>query len=194
MAEAFNAGVEPGGLTTTEEIRILLGYMLRTVQSPIKREAVTDIIVGNGMANYFDTEEAIADLLKMGHLTQDDGLLAVTSTGEEIAQSLFRRIPYSLRERSVNTALGLLKRRETEKDNRVTVEKNPFGGYTVCCRVMDKEQEMFSVSLRVADERQGESIKERFLKNPSLLYRGVLAILNGNTGLTPDGTQIVLDI
>jgi len=28
MADAFTAGVEPGGLTSTQEIRILLCYML----------------------------------------------------------------------------------------------------------------------------------------------------------------------
>ena len=51
MFDAFSAGVEPGGLRTTEEIKILLCYMLHTVQQPMPRGDVTDIVVGGGMAN-----------------------------------------------------------------------------------------------------------------------------------------------
>ena len=51
MADAFTAGVEPGGLTNLQEIRILLCYMLHTVGQPVPRDAVTEIIIGGGMAN-----------------------------------------------------------------------------------------------------------------------------------------------
>ena len=51
MADAFMAGVEPGGLTNVQEIRILLCYMLHSVGAPIPRDALTDIITAGGMAN-----------------------------------------------------------------------------------------------------------------------------------------------
>ena len=109
MADAFMAGVEPGGLTSVQEIRILLCYMLQSVAAPIPRDALTDIITAGGMANYFDTEDAIEDLIRLQHLVQtEDRLVATTVTGNQIGESLGVRIPYTLRERSVKAALQLL--------------------------------------------------------------------------------------
>ncbi len=195
MADAFAAGVEPGGLSTAEEIKILLCYMLTTVNCPMRRDEVTDILTGGGMANYFDIEEAIEELVRLQHLVQtEDRLIAATVTGAQIGENLSVRIPYTLRERSVKAALQLLRRRELEKDNRVTTQKCPDGGYEVICTVMDKGRSLLSVSLHVGDEWQAAQIREQFLKDPALLYQGTLAVLTGSAALRRSGKQIVIDI
>ena len=126
MNDTFAAGVEPGGLRTSQEIKILICYLLRTVEQPMLRDDVTDILVGNGMANYFDIEEAMEELLRLQHLVQsDDRRIATTVSGAQIGDELSVRIPYTLRERSVKAALRLLRRRSIEKDNTVTVDRSP---------------------------------------------------------------------
>jgi hypothetical protein len=189
------AGVEPGGLTNVQEIRILLCYMLHTVAAPIPRDALTDIITAGGMANYFDTEDAIEDLIRLQHLVQtEDRLLATTVTGNQIGESLGVRIPYTLRERSVKAALQLLKRREIEQDNKVDIRRLDDGGCQVTCTVMDQGKPLLSVALRVADEHQAAQIKENFLADPSFLYRGNLAVLTGDASLRRAGTQLVIKL
>ena len=195
MADAFTAGVEPGGLTNVQEIRILLCYMLHTVGAPIPRDALTDIITAGGMANYFDTEDAIEDLIRLQHLVQtEDRLLATTVTGNQIGESLGVRIPYTLRERSVKAALQLLKRREVERDNKVDIRKLEEGGYAVTCAVQDRGRDLLSVTLRVADNLQAEQIREHFLADPSLLFRGNLAILTGDSAMRKAGTEMVIKL
>ena len=193
MADAFLAGVEPGGLTNVQEIRILLCYMLNSVAAPIPRDALTDIITAGGMANYFDTEDAIEDLIRLQHLVQtEDRLVATTVTGNQIGDSLGVRIPYTLRERSVKAALQLLKRREVERDNKVNIRKLEEGGYEVTCTVMDGERALLSVTLRVSDPHQAEQIKEQFLTDPALLYRSNLAVLTGDAGMRRAGSELVI--
>ena len=193
MADAFMAGVEPGGLTNVQEIRILLCYMLNSVAAPIPRDALTDIITAGGMANYFDTEDAIEDLIRLQHLVQtEDRLVATTVTGNQIGDSLGVRIPYTLRERSVKAALQLLKRREVERDNKVNIRKLEEGGYEVTCTVMDGERALLSVTLRVSDPHQAEQIKEQFLTDPALLYRSNLAVLTGDAGMRRAGSELVI--
>lgn len=195
MFDAFSAGVEPGGLRSTEEIKILLCYMLHTVQQPMARADVTDILVGNSMANYFDIENAIEDLLRLQHLVEgEEHRIATTVTGGQIAEALSVRIPYTLRERSAKAALELLRRRRTEADNPVTVEKLADGGCLVTCAVMDGGKMIFSVQLRVADEWQADQIREHFLQNPALLYRADLAVLTGEVNLRRGGSQLVIKL
>ena len=195
MADAFMAGVEPGGLTNVQEIRILICYMLQAVAAPIPRDALTDIITAGGMANYFDTEEAIEDLIRLQHLVQtEDRLVATTVTGNQIGESLGVRIPYTLRERSVKAALQLLKRRKVEEDNKVDIRKTEEGGYEVTCTVMDGERVLLSVTLPVTDAWQAEQIKEQFLADPALLYRSNLAVLTGDAGMRRAGTELVIKL
>ena len=195
MADAFMAGVEPGGLTNVQEIRILLCYMLKSVAAPIPRDALTDIITAGGMANYFDTEDAIEDLIRLQHLVQsDDKLVATTVTGNQIGESLGVRIPYTLRERSVKAALQLLKRREVERDNKVDIRKLEEGGYEITCTVMDGERALLSVTLRVSDHWQAEQIKEQFLTDPALLYRSNLAVLTGDANMRRAGSELVIKL
>lgn len=195
MSDTFAAGVRPGGLRSAEEIKILLCYILHSVGQPLPRDSVTEIITADGMANYFDTEEAIEELLRLQHLVQgEDRLLATTVTGGQIGDSLSTRIPYTLRERSVQAALKLLKRRSVEKDNKADIRKLPEGGYEVACRLMDGERCLLQVILPVADEFQAAYVKERFLEDPSLLYRSNLAVLTGDAGLRRAGTQLVIKL
>ena len=195
MADAFMAGVEPGGLTNVQEIRILLCYMLHTVAAPVPRDALTDIITAGGMANYFDTEDAIEDLIRLQHLVQtEDRLIATTVTGNQIGESLGVRIPYTLRERSVKAALQLLKRRKVEQDNKVDIRKVEEGGYEVTCTVMDGARVLLSVTLPVTDAWQAEQIKEQFLTDPALLYRSNLAVLTGDAGMRRAGTELVIKL
>lgn len=195
MADAFMAGVEPGGLTSVQEIRILLCYMLQSVAAPIPRDALTDIITAGGMANYFDTEDAIEDLIRLQHLVQtEDRLVATTVTGNQIGESLGVRIPYTLRERSVKAALQLLKRRQVEQDNKVEMRKTEEGGYEVTCTVMDGERVLLSVTLPVSDSWQAEQVKEQFLADPALLYRSNLAVLTGDANMRRAGSELVIKL
>lgn len=195
MADTFAAGVEPGGLKTAQEIKILICYMLSTVNCPMVRDDVTDIIVGAGMANYFDTEDAMEELLRLQHLVEgDDRLIATTATGHQIGEMLYVRVPYTLRERSVKAAMQLLKRREIEQDNTVDIRKLDDGGYEVTCTVMDQGTPLMAVTMRVADRWQAEQIKEHFLADPSLLYKGTLAVLTGDTSLRRAGKQLIVKL
>lgn len=195
MYDAFTAGVEPGGLNNTQEIKILLCYMLYSVKQPIQRDDLVDILLSRGMANYFDTENAIEELLRHGHLTEgEDKLLTVTNTGGQIGDNLSVRVPYTLRERAVEGALQLLKRHRIEEENKVEIRRLEGGGYEVTCIVLDGERALMSTTLRVADEWQANEVKERFLTDPALLYRSSLAVLTGDTVTARAGTQLVIDI
>ena len=87
MQDAFSAGVEPGGLYTVQEIKILICYMLLGVGEPLPRDAITDILAGDGMANFFEITAAIDELTRQGHLTEQDDLVSPTDTGRQVAST-----------------------------------------------------------------------------------------------------------
>ncbi len=191
IQDAFSAGVEPGGLYTSQEIKILICYMLLGVGEPMDRQMVTELIAGNGMANFFETAAAVDELARQGHLTEEEGRISLTETGRQVGDTLAGMIPYTLRERSVKAALQLLTRIRREQENTVELEKLDHG-YRVTCTIQDSASPLMSVSLRVADDMQAGLIRENFLDDPTLLYRSLLAILTGDAGMRRADTEIAI--
>ena len=191
IQDAFSAGVEPGGLYTSQEIKILICYMLLGVGEPMERQMVTELIAGNGLANFFETAAAVDELARQGHLTEEEGRISLTETGRQVGDTLAGMIPYTLRERSVKAALQLLTRIRREQENTVELEKLDHG-YRVTCTIQDSASPLMSVSLRVADNMQAGLIRENFLDDPTLLYRSLLAILTGDAGMRRADTEIAI--
>ncbi len=192
--DAFSAGVEPGGLYSSQEIKILICYMLAGVDEPLPRQSVLEIIATGGMANFFEAGAAIDELIRLHNLTEgEDGRLYLTEDGRQAASTLSGMIPFTLRERSVQAALKLLTRMRREKENRVTVKKLEHGRL-VTCEIQDAGQPLLSFSLRVADDLQAGLIRERFLEDPTLIYSSLIALLTGDAAWKRNDKRIEIDL
>ncbi len=183
--DALTAGVSPGGLIDYHQILLLICYMLRHVGQPMVQEHITSIIYENGLANFFEVNAAIGDLMERGHITssQDpdtgDIMLQVTESGREVAVALESDLPLSVRERAVTAAVQLLARRNIERQNQVDIVTRE-NGVAVTCHVSDGKHDLMALTLLVGDRMQAEAIREHFLSNPTRVYQGVLALQTGD--------------
>lgn len=193
IKEAFSSGVEPGGLYAREDIQLLICYMLMSVDAPMPRQDVLDIVSGGGMANLFETGAAIDELVQRGTLTEENDLLKIQESGRQAARMLYNRLPYTLRERSVKAAMQLLARRRNERESSIQIEELE-NGILVTCTIHDGPSPLMAVSLRVADQMQAQMIREKFLDNPTLVYRSLIAMLTGNAGMYMENSRIVIDL
>ena len=133
--DAFSAGVEPGGLWHKNDIRILLCYILASVNAPLSRQDLTRIIQEKGLANYFEVEDALASLLTQGNIAQDrEGRCTVTPAGREIADSLDATLPLSVRDKALEAAFTLLAQAKAQRENRVDLTKTKRG-YQITCHI-----------------------------------------------------------
>ena len=66
--DAFTGGIEPGGLRTKNEIRILICYLLASVNAPLSKNDILSIIQDNGLANYFEVTDALSELTEHGNV------------------------------------------------------------------------------------------------------------------------------
>lgn len=182
--DTFDAGIEPGGLRDSNEIKVLLCYILKTVKKPLSFDSLNEILQGDGLVNYFEFAQSLHELLLSGHvdLIQDGGVdyYKVTRLGAGTAELFERRLPASIREKAVKAAVRLLARIRRESENRVEIGADPGGGYAVDCVVLDQGDDLMRVRLLVPDMRQAELVKRQFLQSPETVYKGVLALLTGD--------------
>ena len=187
--DAFSAGVEPGGLWNKNDIRILLCYILASVNAPLARQDLTRIIQEKGLANYFEAEDALASLVAQGNVAQEpDGCYTVTAAGREIAHSLDATLHLSVRDKALKAAFTLLAHAKAQRENRVDLRETEQG-LQVTCHVSGGDTDLMTLSLYVPDKAQAEMVRECFFQDPEGLYQLVMATLTGDTALAREYFQ-----
>lgn len=177
--DAFTGGVDPGGLWTKNDIRILICYILSSVDGPLSEEDLREVLQGKALANYFETGDALAALEAAGSITRGKEGYAVAPKGREIAAGLDTDLPLSVRDKALEAALTLMARSRSRRENRVQVEDLPNGCRVRCAVFGGKDTQLMEVALYVPDRAQARVVEENFYKDPEGVYRLLLAALTG---------------
>lgn len=179
--DAFDAGIELGGLRNRDDIRLLVCYLLKSVDAPMTRQMLNEAMQEDGLANYFEVGQAIEELLKTGNITADiedeEEVISVTNRGREAAELLQTSLPKTVREKAVNSAIRLMTRARVERENQIEVKKEDDGGYTITFSLTDRGTAMMKLSIYVCDSLQLEQVKQNFIDDPVKVYSAIITSL-----------------
>lgn len=179
--DAFDAGIELGGLRNRDDIRLLVCYLLKSVDSPMTRQMLNEAMQEDGLANYFEVGQAIEELLKTANITADilgeDEVIFVTQKGREAAEMLEMSLPKTVREKAVNSAIRLITKARVERENKIEVTKEENGGYTITFTLFDKNTQFMKLSVYVCDSLQLEQVKQNFINDPVKVYSTIITSL-----------------
>ena len=188
LYEGFRAGVEPGGLTTDYEIKILICHVLKHIERPMPVSALIELFVGEGIGNYFEAASAAAALVKSGDWVEyGTGVAfptlcdaALAKRPDESAAGTFEKtLPLSVREKAVDAANRYFIRRERRAHNKAEVQKAD-DGYLLTLTITDVGSDLLKLTILLPDEETCGRIRERFLDDPIVVYKGVVASLTGS--------------
>ncbi len=169
QTDAMNAGVNPGGLKSRIDIRVLICYLLSSSDRAVPLETVKEQLHFGGIANYFETALAITELTENGTIDcfEQDGdmLYKCNSESKRVSEALSSGLPYSVKEKAIALTKNIVTRHNNERNNDIIIEETEFGFY-VTCRILEKDHALASVSLLVPDKNTALSIKDKFIENP----------------------------
>lgn len=175
----FTGGVRPGSVTTEYEVKILICCILREAGVPVSYEQLCRALQGQELVNYFELARAIPSLEKAGQIESGPGGLRLTVKGEETAAAFADSLPRAVRERAGAAMERILKLLRREKENRVEIEEKE-DGYMLTLTITDIGSDLLRLSLFLPSREECEVVRRRFLNDPSLLYKGVLALATGD--------------
>ncbi len=178
--DAFFEGVEPGGLRSRNEIKLLICYIVCKIDGNISKNQIIDILCKKSLANYFEISQAVSDVLKTGNIRSEfaDGeeILYPTELGKNNTAQLENELPYTVKETALNATLEMMLMHKREQENGIKIE--PHGnGFDVTVSVLDGEDKLMSVTIYVADSEQAQAVKDKFLQDPIRLYSTIVALL-----------------
>ncbi len=189
--DAFDEGIALGGIRSKTEVRILICYLLTTINTPMTKENVVEALLEKGLTNYFEATSCFDDLVSKGNiqkLEDNPRYYIPTENGRTVSAQLEDNLPITVRERAYECALNLLEKEKNEKENKVTVEKLA-NGYNISCAISGGDIDLMNVSLYLADNDQVKIVKKNFYKNPQLFYKVMLAVMTRNKTLIKDALE-----
>ena len=176
MAEAFTAGVKPGGLTDNTQIRILLCYLVKTA-GPLTRDTLQGALLQEQLVNYFEFADALADVDRQQLVSLDeDERYSITDKGSTVADTLAFDLPRTVRESAIRAVMQIQSWKHKAAMNRARIEEED-GEYVVWCAIGDMGSDVFRLQLVMPDKLTAETIRNNFTAHGSEIYSKVMDML-----------------
>ncbi len=176
----FSEGVAPGGLRTAPEIKLLICYLLKALRQPLSRSQINEIMQEYPVANYFEVNQALSELVKNGSVLSE-----LSGETEELTlpgklmfdvETIERSLPRSVREKAMSAALQVLARERVKRESRTEITKLAQG-FHVKFTISDMGTELLELKVYVTDEAQIETVKRNFYANAVAIYSDIISAL-----------------
>ncbi len=154
------------------------------INTPVTLTRLNAALMQDGLVNYFELARTVSQLVASGHLLEmpdEDARetpMTVTELGRRAAKTFEKSIPLTVREKSLSALRENLLRERLEKENRVAIRKMP-DGYRLELAITDVGNDLLNLSLYAPNQKLCERMKERFLRDPTIIYRAVVGALTG---------------
>ena len=136
------------------------------------------LVITNNPMSYEDMDEEVEEAVDDANPGTGGGN-SVEFTENELKQlELEKNLLPGVRERAVKTALNIVSRARSERENKVTIEKLE-DGCNVTFEIESLGETMLSLTLNVADVLQAEQLRDGFLDDPGALYSDIIDRLIG---------------
>ena len=175
--DAFTAGVRPGGLTSSTEIRLLLCYLVKNA-GPITRQEIENALMEEALVNYFEIGSCLDDITKQALVTLTGDSYTITDKGRKVAQELAYDLPRSVRESAILAVIRIQSWVHKAAQNHADIEKDG-DRYRVTCTIQDKNQQhgAFTLQVTMPDAMAAEQVRDHFVACGSEIYNKVLNLL-----------------
>lgn len=173
--DAFTAGVRPGGLTSSTEIRLLLCYLVKNA-GPIARQEIENALMEEALVNYFEIGSCLDDITRQQLVTVQDNVYSITDKGRKVAQELAYDLPRTVRESAIRAVMQIRSWRHRAASNRAVVQEKD-GQFSVVCSIADMGSDVFRMELAMPDKLTAEMIKNNFIAHGSDIFPKLLNAL-----------------
>lgn len=179
--DAFVGGIKRGGLTSSFEVKILICYMIHTLDVPVTFDELYEAISEN--VNYFEYVSAVSELSAAGSLILENiqegkGTFKLTEAGVRTALEFKSSVPLTVRERTMDTAEKTIRARKLEEENTVSYVKVD-DGFMLTMTVKDIGSDLLTLTVFLPTEKECIQTRQRFQEDPLRIYQGVIGLLLG---------------
>ncbi len=169
-------------LSNLTENKLILLFILDNIEFPITNVQITEIIMQDGLMNYFFLQQYLSDLVNTNHIknyTKDDKqFYKITKKGEETLTFFENRISITAKESVLKTIES--KRKDFKESTEIISDYIPLNKneYIVDCKIIENNTPLIELKLTVGTKAQAKSMCELWKKNPQSIYAQIISVFN----------------
>lgn len=163
------------------QYKLLILYILDNAEIPMNNSEITQFLLENNYMNYFLAQQFISELVssKFIEFSTRDGqeYYHLSNAGRDTLSFFNDRIPQSLKD-EVNKRYQK-KKEELVKESQIVGNyyKKSESEYIVNLKVIEKDINLFSMSLNVVSNKQAKMICNNWKENPHEIYKKIIDLL-----------------
>lgn len=163
------------------QYKLLILYILDNAEIPMNNSEITQFLLENNYMNYFLAQQFISELVssKFIEFSTKDGqeYYHLSNAGRDTLSFFNDRIPQTLKD-EVNKRYQK-KKEEMVKESQIigNYYKKSESEYIVNLKVIEKDINLFSMSLNVVSNKQAKMICNNWKKNPHEIYKKIIDLL-----------------
>ncbi|SCG82612.1 hypothetical protein DW1_1013 [Proteiniborus sp. DW1] len=161
--------------------KLLILYILDNADIPMNNSEITQFLLENNYMNYFLAQQFISELVssKFIEFSIKDGqeYYHLSNAGKDTLSFFNDRIPQTLKEEVIKRFQK--KKEEMVKESQIigNYYKKSESEYIVNLKVIEKDINLFSMSLNVVSNKQAKMICNNWKKNPHEIYKQIFDLL-----------------
>lgn len=171
---------ELGGLKEIPDIKALILYLLKEANCVVNEVRLTDVLMQDGLVEYFDYSQAVEQLLTSGMIDiaslEDTGSYKITKAGLEVEAEYESRLPYNVKSKTLAALKANLKQKQEEEEISAEIRESE-SGFQVTCTIREQGEIMLSYQVLVPDRKDAYYAADRFRQNPTGYYQKIMEIV-----------------
>lgn len=164
--------VRPGGLTEESDIRVLICFLLKTLETGLTRDQLDMIIWDDNRVSYFGYVAALDSLVRNKMLLLAEDVYTVTPAGIEACGVLEDALPRAIRDAVLARAVAVLHRERIKNDNSASVEDA-----SVICLSRDGARNLMRLELDAGNRDIAQALAAQFMQQPDAVYKAAFYAL-----------------
>ena len=163
------------------ENKLLLLYILKSLNRPISNTQLTEIVLENNLINYFTLQQYISELNESDFMiyeeVDDKQLLTLTQKGENVLSFFKERISpskISVLDKYIKEKIDLIKKELTIKSDYTLGNNSDF---LVDLKALENGSPLIDLKISVPSKKQATSLCSKWQENSSEVYNKIINVL-----------------
>ena len=171
----------PGNIADMDSTKLLVLYLLSQAEEPVPCDLLDEIMLRDGIVNYFNLHTGLPELLEVGHcaICELGGVeyYILTSSGAELLKTIRRTVPLHAREIISKSAMEVFAAVKRASEVLCEYAERENGGYDIDCKLLDGDGTLLHITLYAPTLQHAEMIKQNFIANTTEVYRSIITSL-----------------
>jgi len=156
------------------EIKILILFILRRLNSPVTFDVLTELTMCDDGISYFDYTDCVAELVKTEHVVVEDGKYSVTAKGIRNGGITENSLPFTVRMEAEKSTSEVRAANNRNSMIKTSHSINPGGGCTTKLALSDGVGDIISLEILAPNAHQAQALENGFRKNAEGIYHALL--------------------